>query len=137
MIRGLLQRVYRRFAAAISGASHKAYDNQAYQSEYQQRLFNELRETQILGFLPQSPIQTFVPIGKYNRFDVAFPECRLGIYIDSVRNTYEPLITLQHQILDELFEGDGWRILRFTTEEIQHDLESVIEIIAHTLSGQF
>jgi very-short-patch-repair endonuclease len=97
-----------------------------YSTSAENRLWQRLRNRQILGFRfrRQHPLDRFI-------LDFYCSEAQLAIEIDGPVHRY----TQQEDLVRQQFlKTQGLQMLRFTNEEVHNSLDSVLEQIAAALS---
>lgn len=90
-----------------------------------------LTEAGLAGFTTEYPI----PWSTHRRFDVAYPMRRLAIEWDSRRWHMQAEAFDRDRARDREAIVHGWRVLRFTWEDVTHHQESVVETVRATMAA--
>ena len=96
-------------------------------TEPEQHLWHHLRKGQIQGFR----FRRQVPIGKYIVDFVCF-EKRLIIEIDGGQHVLQKD---EDDARTEWLESEGFKVVRFWNHDVLKEINSVKEVILHSLSG--
>lgn len=71
------------------------------------------------------------PVGFYF-LDFACPFLFLGVELDGSQH-FEPRKAMEDRVRDQWFADEGWMILRFRNEEVEHSLPSVLGAIVSAM----
>ena len=94
-------------------------------TDAEQRLWNALRER-----LPDVKFRWQVPFGPYHA-DFASHGAKLVIKVDGSQHALQRERDAERT---RFLNGEGYRVLRFWNNEVMHDLDGVLTVIAKTLS---
>ncbi|GAB5522063.1 MAG: DUF559 domain-containing protein [Rhodothermales bacterium] len=88
-------------------------------------LWSKLRNNQLgRRFLRQRPIGNYV-------VDFFCPTAQLVVEVDGVSHKHQPVYDL---VRHEWLEAQGLIVLRFTNDDVLHDLDRVVRVIMETIS---